>query len=159
VPRYCLAHLLYRESVYPNHVRYRYDLWPVPVIVRPAHGRTKDAIECGTCGRRVTYQVSSIAEVRRHRRSKLAEGLAVLITGAGWITASVLLSSRTAPWIHHLIAWGLESLLCLFLAALVLLCSTPWPNSVRLRRPGRRHTLRPPGSTEHIETLNDTYVM
>jgi hypothetical protein len=159
VPQYCLAHLRSKKDVYPNHVLYRYDLWPMPVISQSAHGRTKETIGCGTCGRRLFYQVSSIADVRRGRRIKLAAGLVVLITGAGWITAWVLLLSQKALWIHHLAAGGLVLLLCVFLAALVLVFSTPWPESVRLLQPGKLHMLRPPGSTEHIETRSDTYVL
>jgi len=159
VPQYCLAHLRSKEDVYPNAVRYRYDLWSMPVISQPTHGQMKRSIVCGTCRIRLIYQVSGIAEVRRGRRMKSAAGLAVLITGAGWITAGVLLLSGAAPSVQRLAAEGLVLLLFLFVAAIVLLSSISRPEIVQLLYPDTLHTLRPPGSTERIESHSDIYVM
>lgn len=54
---------------------------------------------------------------------------------------------------------GLVLLFFLFVAVIVLLSSTSRSESVQLLYPETLHMLRRPGSTEHIETRSDTYVL
>jgi hypothetical protein len=158
LPPYCLGHLRSKKWLSPGEVAYRYDLWPVPVIPRPAHGRVDEVIVCGTCGRRLIYRVSSFAQVLRGRRRKSAAALAVIAAGAGYVVAFIVLVFLV-PW-GGFLALGIMPLGILLLSADMKVSMTEWDASARLVRPGRRHKLRRPGSAEDIRHPSyDTYVM
>jgi hypothetical protein len=149
LPPYCLGHQSRRDprvSVSDPFV-YHYELWPIG-IPRPAHGRTKTAIVCGTCERSYSYTVASRARMRRTGRRKRAAALATIIAVVGCITAVVILALLISPGI-----FGMLSLTPAAVFLIVVAWGTikdPWVPGVRLRG-DEHHELRPPGSTESYE--------
>jgi hypothetical protein len=98
LPRDCLGHLRSETS------RAAHRAWCVPLgsvshrdPARPAHGRTTATIVCGTCGRGLSYTVSSHEQIHRDRWRTLGEGLALTAAGAGYITGFWFPSRRQGP--------------------------------------------------------------
>jgi hypothetical protein len=148
-PPYCLGHKSRtdpRVSFSDPFVHY-YDLWPIE-IPRPAHGRTKTEIVCGTCGRSYSYKVASRARMRRVRRRKRAIGLATIIAMVGCITAVVILALLISPGILGMLSLAPAAVLLIVVAWGTI--KDPWVPGVRLRGDDH-HELRPPGSTKSFE--------
>jgi len=158
-PRPCLGHQRSKERVRGGGELYRYDLWPLPDLPQPARGRVEQEVECGTCGRRLVYRVSSLTRARRGRRLKWAAALALLAALGGHVAAFVVLVRHDdAPLDSAVGAWLLAWMLVLPMG-LVVIALLPWDASARLPFLGR-HELRPPGAaTKLIEPRHDPYVV
>jgi hypothetical protein len=160
LPPSCLGHQRSKERRYLVEVVYRYDLWPLPDVPRPACGRTEQEVACPTCGRHVLYRVSSLAQVRRGRRLKWAAALALVAAAGGHLVAFVVLVRRNDVPLDDLVGLGGLVWVLGLPTALLLIGMLPWDDSVRLLRGGRHHMLRPPGATELVVgPHHDPYVM
>ena len=153
LPRYCLGHLSGESKPDSDGVIMRYyDLYPLDVP-RPAHGQTTAIIACGTCGRTFSYTVSCRAQVRQERQRPLAEGLAMLLAGAGYIAGWAVSLATGVPsgrgWMV-LLALLMIPALCLLLFGGVAVHSATQIIGVRLHG-DKDHHLR--GLGEAVDTV------
>jgi hypothetical protein len=154
LPGYCLGHLSRKEDPRGyGPVVHHYDLYPVE-IPRPPHGRTRTTIVCGTCGKSLSWTVSSHARMRRERWRWPAACLAVAVTGAGCCAGFVF----AALWSAHV---SFLQFLPLIIAVVSLITAGTALNlaaaevtGVKLRR-SRLHKVRRLGETRSVEYPRD----
>lgn len=162
LPGYCLAHLA-SKSVYDGSATRHYDLYPVEVP-RPAHGWTTATIVCGTCGEVLPCTVSSLARLRRERRRRRAEWLAMAAAMAGSFTAlgfAVLLGGEhenrsgllTSVVVLLFLAWFPGFLVVTWWA--IRLGDAGKVTGVRLPKDGG-HEVRRPGDTMSVHRCDTT---
>jgi hypothetical protein len=154
LPPYCLGHLSGESKPDSDGVIMRYyDLYPLDVP-RPAHGQTTATIACGTCGRTFSYTVSCWAEVRQRRQRPLAQGLALLLAGAGYIAGWVVSLAVGAPsgrgWIVLLSLLTVPALGLLLFGGMEVHSATQIIG-VRLHGGDRDHHLR--GTGERVDIV------
>jgi hypothetical protein len=152
-PRYCLAHE--RSENFPRSpddtIVHNYDLHRIEVP-RPANGQTTATIVCGTCGRRLSLTVSSRSQMHSRRRRKLAAGLTLSATGAGYFAAFGSLGVAnyfTSGQITILSVLAIPVFL-LVIAGIFQICGVRSVTGVELQ-PQEGHEVRRPGSTVSVE--------